>query len=443
MGTVGYSVFKRSRGGRRAARYTIVLRLADGQRREVTGFSDRGATLAHAAQLVREIERREVGLHDQFAGARATPLKQHVDAFLVSMQNGTLGRRRRRSRPTDEWVSRTQKRLVSLCDLLGATRLEQLSVAGAEQVLAEKVRTGWSTKTRDDHAALLRQFGAWLVDDGRWAANPFARLRSIHTAASKTFRRHAFTPHELGLLVDAAEQRAMQEYRASNPTARAETIEAKRRGGWERGVLYQVAAYAGLRRNEVTQLQWQDLRLGREPAIEVRAETAKNRRRARIELPAWLGSLLEQVRAGRASEIGGPPAARDRVFRSSYRHVTERLKADAVWAELGHLDRDGRVVTEAGRVLDFHALRGTLATMAAEIGMPAKHLQALMRHSDVRITMDVYAQVRSTAMRAEVERLPRPGQELNPPPAPPEGLPAAARHCQPLPAKDENRETGT
>lgn len=444
MGRTGYSVFRRVRAGRQAPRYTIVLRLPDGTRREIAGFTDKGATRARAAELVREIERREVGLHDRFSDHRRTPLQQHLDAFLVSMESGTLGRRRNRSRPTEDWVARARARLTRLFTLLGATRLEHLALAGAEEVLVEQVRNGWSTKTRDDHAALLRQFGAWMVEDGRWSTNPFQRLRSIHTAASKTFRRHACTPQELGALVAAAEQRALQEYRNANPMARPETLERKRLVGWERGVLYQVAAYAGLRRNEVTQLQWQDLRLGAEPAIEVRAETAKNRRRARLELPAWLGKLLEQVRVHRATELGCPPPARDRVFRASYRHLTERLKADALWADLGHLDERGRVVNDAGRVLDFHALRGTLATMAAEAGMPAKHLQSLMRHSDVRITMDVYAQVRSTAMRAEVERLPRPdGLVASPPPAPPESPPECASDCQRLPNQPKTRGTGT
>jgi integrase len=442
----GYSLFRRRRDGVLAPRWTIVLRLPDGKRREVTAFTDKQASKQKAAELVRAFERKEVGLHDPFAVARKTALQVHLEEFCSSIENGTMRRRRQGGRPTEDWIATVRARLTKLFLWLGASRIEHLNVAAAEDVLSEQLRRGWSTKTRDHHAALLRQFGAWLVEDQRWASNPFHRLRTLSDQTTKTFRRHALTVVELGALVAAAEQRALQEYATSNPMARPATLEAKRYQGWERGVLYQVAAYTGLRRGEVTKLQWADLRLGGEPSIEVRAETAKNRQRARIELPRWLGALLEQVRTARALQMDAMPPPRDRVFAASYRHLTERLKLDALWAELGTVGDRGRVYTAAGKVLDFHALRGTLATLAAECGMPAKHLQQLMRHSDLRLTMDVYAQVRSTAMRTEVERLPAPvapGQEGNPPPVPPSGSPKAAGDCLNSETGAKRRETGT
>ena len=443
----GYSMFKRRRDGVLAKRWTIVLRLPDGKRREVTGFTDKQASKQRAAELVRAFERKEVGLHDPFAVARKTPLLEHLDNFLMSIENGTMRRRRHGGRPTEDWIATVRARMTKLFLWLGAARIEHLNVAAAEDVLAEQLRQGWSVKTRDHHAAILRQFGSWLVEDQRWAANPFHRLRTLSDQTTKTFRRHALTVVELGALVDAAEQRALQEYRNSNPMARPATLEAKRYQGWERGVLYQVAAYTGLRRGEVTQLQWADLSLaGAEPSIDVRAETTKNRQRARIELPRWLGGLLEQVRNARALQMGGTPPPRDRVFAASYRHLTERLKADALWAELGTVGDRGRVFTAAGKVMDFHALRGTLATLAAECGMPAKHLQQLMRHSDLRMTMDVYTQVRSTAMRTEVDRLPAPiapGSDGNPPPVPPSVAPKASVDCRSSATGAPPRETGT
>jgi integrase len=430
--SIGFSVFKRRRNGETGKRWTIRLRLADGRTEERVGFTDKAATQQLASQLLREAERKEVGLHDQFAGARKTPLLEHLAGFLRSMENGTLTSRRNRGRPTSDWVEKVEARLKKLFLLLGASRIEQLNVAAAEAALSLEVAAGWSAKTRDDHAALLRQFGNWLVDDQRWATNPFARLRSIGTAATKTFVRHAFTLAELGAIVDAAEQRALQEYREANPMAKPQTLEAKRRAGWERGVLYQVAAYTGLRRGEITKVVWSDLELdGDSPALVVRPEIAKNRKRARIELPRWLAALLVEVRQSQGKSRGRPSKASEIVFGASYRHLTERLKADAVWAQIGR-EVGGRVVNDAGAVLDFHALRVTLATLAAEIGMPAKHLQELMRHSDIRLTMEVYTRVRSGAMRTEVERLPqptKPGEPL-PPPAPPRERPELAGDCR-------------
>jgi integrase len=409
--TIGSSIFKRKRNGKLAKRWTVQLRMPDGTLVQRVGFTDKGATRQLEARMVREAERKEVGLHDQFGKAKRTPLHDHIDAFLLAMQSGTLARRRH-GKPTDRWIERVRRRLAYLFRLLGASRLEHLSQGEAETVLVERVRAGWSDKTRDDHAALLRQFGSWLVDDQRAAVNPFHRLRPTRNEASKTFRRHALTVAELEQLVAAAEVRGPQQYAKVNPWAAPEHVRELEAKGRERATLYQVAAYTGLRRGELCALVWDDVRLGSEPAIDVRAGTTKSKRRARLELPAWLGALLQQMRARRAAILGGPPPAHERLFAAtSYRHITDQLRADAIFARLGRLDPEsGRVLTDGGKTIDLHALRGTLATLAAEVGMPVKLLQQHMRHSDIRITMEVYAQVRSGAMREQVELLPAPVQ---------------------------------
>lgn len=433
----GFSVFKRRRRGKQDRRWTIEIRLPNGKTQQTVAFTDKAASIQKAAQLVREIERKEVGLHDQFSGARRTPLRDHVDAFLMAMQNGTLAKRRR-SKPTDDYLGRARRRLEFLFRLLGASRIEHLVQADAERMLADRVAAGWSDKTRDDHAALLRQFGGWLVDDERARANPFHRLRPTRTEASRTFRRHALTVAELEKLIEAAEVRGVHEYRRVNPYATAEHFAELQAKGAERAVFYQVAAYTGLRRRELCSLVWDDVQLGAEPAIEVRAGTTKTKRRARLELPAWLGTLLQGLRARRAAALGGPPPATESVFlATSYRHVTEQLRLDAAFARIGKLDEaEGRVLTDTGKVIDLHALRGTLATLAAEVGMPVKLLQQHMRHSDVRITMEVYTQVRSAAMREHVELLPAPKSG----PASGSGSPDIARDRQTSP-RDER--TGT
>ena len=45
-----------------------------------------------------------------------------------------------------------------------------------------------------------------------------------------------------------------------------------------------------------------------------------------------------------------------------------------------------------GRV-DLHSLRHTYATRCIESGMPAKVLQNLLGHTDIRITLDTYCDV--------------------------------------------------
>lgn len=413
MSHVRYSIFKRFRKGKTGPqdeRWTIELRLPDGTIKQKVAFTDKASTLQLAAKLVRQLERKEMGLVDPFAESRRTPLGDHAKLFIAAMKNGAL-QHRRRGVPTAEWVEKSRRRLAWIFTQLGATRLEHLKLAEVEQLLADRMANGWSAKTRDDHAALLRLFGKWLAESEppRAAANPFQRLRMVADASSRTFLRHALTVDELVRLVEAAEVRPLQEGVRANPwMSEARRVELTE-GGFERSVIYRVAAYTGLRLGEVLRLQWLDMRLGAEPAIEVRAEIAKNRRAARIEIPSWLGALLEEWRDRVAMAMGRPPEGKTDLWTVTYRHMTERLRRDAVFAGIGTVEvvrGKRRVVATDGRAIDFHALRGTLATLADESGMPLKAMQDLMRHRDIRTTMQSYAQARRAAMRAAVEGLP-------------------------------------
>lgn len=412
----GYSVFRRTRNGKKAKRWTILLTLPDGSRRERAGFTDKAASQQLGAQLVRELERKEVGLHDVYAKWRRMPITKHVDAFLTALESGNLGRRRRGGRPSDDYQKRTKKRLLLLLQQLGAARLEHLNQAQADHVLAEGVRGGWSDKTRDDHGALLRQFGAWLVDEGRWPVNPFHRLRQVRTQASRTFRRRALTVADVGLLVEAAEVRPVANLRKAMPQARPARLAKIAEEGRERGLLYLFAAYTGLRRGEITSLQWCDMHLGGdEPHVVLRAEITKNRKAARIDIPTWLAERVKELQVGRARRIGGTPAPTARVFLQSYRHVMDRMAADVAYAKLGTETvfmvggkPRKRLVDATGRVIDFHALRGTFATLLAELGVPERVAKELMRHSDTRMTFEVYAQARAGLGRSAVDQLPQP-----------------------------------
>ncbi len=59
--------------------------------------------------------------------------------------------------------------------------------------------------------------------------------------------------------------------------------------------------------------------------------------------------------------------------------------------------------TEAGEKLDLHALRHSAATQWARRGVPIVHAQALLGHSDVRLTSRVYTRVAIEDLRGAVE----------------------------------------
>ena len=69
---------------------------------------------------------------------------------------------------------------------------------------------------------------------------------------------------------------------------------------------------------------------------------------------------------------------------------------------------------EAGRVVDFHALRHTHISMLAQAGVSPKVIQALARHSTITLTMDRYAHAEILNQRNALSVLPDFGSHCQP-----------------------------
>jgi hypothetical protein len=169
-------------------------------------------------------------------------------------------------------------------------------------------------------------------------------------------------------------------------------------------------------RNEIKHLVWEDLHLdGPNPYIEVRAETAKNKKSAVLPLIPMLADALRERYARRAPAF-------PRVFRKGIPSV-KTLTKDLV--ACGILPVDGR-----GRRVDYHALRHTFATILAKNGVPRRIAMELMRHSDSRLTDQVYVDTNSLGLFNAVT-------QLSPPPGSPIGSPKIGKNGANL-AKDGN-----
>src|SRR5262249_3535011 len=59
---------------------------------------------------------------------------------------------------------------------------------------------------------------------------------------------------------------------------------------------------------------------------------------------------------------------------------------------------------ETGAVLDFHALRVTLGTRLSDANVPLVRAQRIMRHSDPKLTANLYTKPASSDLRADLER---------------------------------------
>ena len=155
--------------------------------------------------------------------------------------------------------------------------------------------------------------------------------------------------------------------------------------------MYAFLAGTGLRINEVRQLNVAYLDLdGPIPVVRLSAATTKNGRDDTVPLRADLVAMLRRRIEGRR--------ATDRVF-DIPADLIRRFHADCRRAGIAR--RDGR-----GRQIDLHALRTTFGTMLARSGVSMRTAQQLMRHSDIRLTANVYVDPALLDLQGAVESLP-------------------------------------
>lgn len=167
--------------------------------------------------------------------------------------------------------------------------------------------------------------------------------------------------------------------------------------GRERRLVYLLAAWTGLRNGEIRQLTWGDVHLDALPAkIAPRAGTTKSKRADSLLIHP---QLADEFRAWRPKDA--EPA--DSVF-STVPNM-KCLRADL--ASAGIPDQD-----EAGRHVDFHSLRVSLSTMLAAHKVSPRTAQALMRHTDPRLTAGVYTDEKLLPLAAELGTVPAvPGKQ--------------------------------
>ncbi len=99
--------------------------------------------------------------------------------------------------------------------------------------------------------------------------------------------------------------------------------------------------------------------------------------------------MMQDLKAARNIWIGESPDAKAR----KQREASDFLKYE----------------DSQGRFADFHSLRHTFVTNLCKADISPKTAQALARHSDIRLTMNVYTHVDEKEQAAAIARLPRLG----------------------------------
>lgn len=307
---------------------------------------------AKARNLIEDEEKELAGLLGPKSLREATllPLTQHAADFAADLEL------RNRGRAHLVHVRCRLKRLLKEC---GWVTLRDVT---ADSFTKWRLRqSGLSTKTLNEYLGHAMALLNWMERQGRSPYNP---LRAVSKLAKKeTFHRRALTREEFWQLVESSGKRRLP---------------------------YLFAGCTGLRRGELKQLLWSDIRLDEtQPFIDVRAEITKSKRSAVIPLVPPLAAALRLLRASVVSEA-------DKVFPRGLPSVRS-LEIDLAACGIPIED-------ERGYRVDFHALRHTFASFLANVGVSELARVKLARHSEWRQT-DRYTDPRSIPLFAEMEKL--------------------------------------
>ena len=313
------------------------------------------------------------------------------------------------------------------CGITCISDIEAKAIAGWFSQIAEPERDGEKSKRSARTRLLLWKYGhgfmAWLVMRGDIPDNPIDDApRPRNTKRDVRRKRRAFTIQELTDLFKIASLRPLAEYGKmrligsrnkaqwdANPLTidniefysdhgreclarNPKELRRKEIDGRKWSLIWKTLLLTGLRWGELRRLEVRDVILGENPRIELNAELAKNGNDASIPLNDELQDELSLWIADR--KLTG----QDKLFAMPEKGM-KRFNQDARAALIPVKD-------ERGRGIDIHSLRRTFGTLLVRAGVNAKVTQTAMRHSDIRMTMDIYASCETSEVYGAVDRLP-------------------------------------
>jgi len=359
------SVYKRTKNGKVsiARNYRGRYRL-DGDAK-ITDIPLHTTDKRVAQQKLEEIVRRKqleaagVLPPEAIREAAIAPINTLLKEYLADLK--ALGR-------AEEYIYIVQKqieKLVSECRWLTVKEVTPNSFSKWRSVQRK------AAKTLNEYLASMNAFLNWLKRNQRVGFNPLKSVEKVQANGRQVRKRRALTSEEMTRLLSVAGPRK---------------------------VVYLAAVFTGLRRGELEALEWGDLKLDApKPFLSVRASTAKNRKDAVMMLHP---DLLVEFKAIRPKGAG----SQERVFAGRVPSM-EVFRTDLAKAKI-------RFLNERGYRADFHSLRHTLATNLALAGTAPRVAMEVMRHSDIRLTANVYTDAGLLPVSDAVTKLPSFGTKV-------------------------------
>ena len=394
------TITKRADGRYQAAAYVY---RPDGTRTRKFVY---GKTRAEAAEKLTEIqEKTRQGIP---AATSAMPLGDYLTYWLravaaVRLKPSTL-------------MSYEVMALIYITPALGKKRLNRLSPADVRRFLAE---------FRDGCLCCLRGIDADRAEDDRKCCakgrccqrRPSARTVQYVHAVLRSALQHAvreeLVARNVARIVETP-QVARQEVRPLDGAEARMLLKAAR--SHRLYALWLLLVSVGLRRGEVLALTWDDIDFERRQ-LRVR----RNLQRIKTELVFGTPKTARSLRT-----VPLPGRCVDALRRRQVAQRTERAAAGTSWDPLPHQPAGLVFTTPTGRPTDprslnrmlavlcrtanvrgvrVHDLRHTCASLLLAQGVDARTIMEMLGHSTITMTLDTYAHVMETTLRAAAVRM--------------------------------------
>jgi len=169
-----------------------------GKWKEWKAYNDRQASQAMEIDILKKLERGEVGLIDPMTVHRKTAMDDHLAAFEVHLED---------KGNTREHIDKTISRCRRIFGEIKARVVADITADGVDRSLANFRRGGMSLSTSNGYFRAMRTFCHWLVRTKRVGENPIAGLSCIRvTEADRKRRRRNLSDVEVQALLDATRQ---------------------------------------------------------------------------------------------------------------------------------------------------------------------------------------------------------------------------------------------
>ncbi len=413
---------------------------AAGDRQREMGFTDREATEELARKIVTGIRAELRGESSPMQRQRERPLSEHVNEFAAHLKRKELTPEHvhktvqsvraivegadfqtiadMRLEAVEQWLDDareglhdeaaepmhgTAKTYQEIAQAFGVSvdAVNKWKQAGAPIVCRKRNsleaiqkwrasrrtdRGGIAIQTRNHYAKAIKEFSRWLSRTNKTGQDPLAYLSFMNPSTDRRHDRRAISDNDFLQLVQAA---------MTGPTV--ETLP-----GEDRAMLYILAAWTGYRRKELASLTRRSFDLdGPEPFVTILACYSKNKRTDTTPLHPIVVERLREWLASKPELKPTDPIFPLRTPGGHWRKTALMMREDLKRAGIPYQDEDGLFA-------DFHANRHTFISNLGRAGVPLATAQKLARHSDPKLTANVYTHLGLTDKAKAIESLPAP-----------------------------------